>query len=605
MSVIALAGNPNSGKSALFNRLTGLRQKVANYPGVTVERVSGRFKYSSREMTIIDLPGLYSLSEASEDTRIAFHALIGQIDEPIDCVAVVVDSTNLQRSLPLVLQIRDLGKPALLILNMEDELKARGGYIDYHRLEKEIGMPIFPVSAKQGWGLARLIAYLKQNDPPKAERKEKKSLEYHVAEAKRITAEVMGGKIQPHKWSDRIDGLLLHRFVGIGVFLVIFMLVFQAIFFWIEPFMTGIEVVLGGMVSLIERGFEESMFRQFLVEGIIAGVGSVLIFLPQIVVLFLLIGLMEFSGYMARASFVMDKVMEKVGLQGKSFLPLLSSCACAVPGIMATRTIESKRDRLVTIFIAPFMTCSARLPVYILLITAFIPNVRYLGGVVDLRTFTLIGLYLLGGLAAFGTAFLLGRGMKKTESLPFIQEIPPYRLPSAKALFFYVWSRAMVFIRKAGTIILGTTVILWLLASLPASAVKQNGVEGSYAGRIGKVMEPVIAPLGFDWKIGVGLIASLAAREVIVSTLATIYEIEHDEEDHFALRETLLVNMRLPQALSLLVFFVFALQCISTVAVARKETGNWLWPLFMFVYMSLMAYGASFLVYQITDTLLT
>ena len=596
MSTIALAGNPNSGKSVLFNRFTGLQQKVANYPGVTVEKVSGASRFSAGKFTFLDLPGIYSLNESSEDAKIATEILQGK-KENINTVIIVLDSTNLKRSLALAMQIKDQGKSAIVALNMLDELMARGGKIDEELLQKKLGVPVFSISATRGWGLGKLIKYIEEDNShsPSAAVNEK-SLEEYQKEASKIAAIVYSAKLKSSKFSERIDAVVLHRFLGPLTFIVLFLFIFQSIFSWATFFMDGIEAGFNLLSGWVEVFVPDSLFQDFLIEGGIKGVGSVLTFIPQIIILFLFIGLMEYTGYMARASFVMDRFMEKIGLQGKSFLPLLTAFACAIPGIMATRAVASKKDRLITIFIAPFMTCSARLPVYTLLITGFIPNINYLGGLIGLRTLSLIGLYLAGVLGAIFTALIMKVSMQNTKSVAFIQEIPPYRMPSAKVLCMFIWTRVLIFLKKAGKIIFTVTVILWILASFPRQAVSTEGVGASYAGMIGKTIEPAIRPLGFDWKIGLGLVTSLAAREVIISTLATIYGIEN--KDQRALEEILRQDLSLPSALSLLVFFVFALQCLATVAVVRRETGSWKWPILQFLYMFTLAYTSSLILYQ-------
>lgn len=607
----ALVGNPNSGKSVLFNRFTGLNQKVANYPGVTVEKISGRFKYSSKSVEIVDLPGIYGLSNYSEDAHIAVDFLLSGKTK-INRLILVIDSTNLSRSLILPLQLLAMNLPCILVLNMEDELKARGGVIDKKLLSKELGLPVFSISAIKGWGLNALIDYLKEqiNTEKKGNNasafphviKQKDQLELEIKseffaqKANVLGKKVIQKKIKSDVFSDKLDAILLHRVWGLLIFSLLFLFVFQSVFSYVTPLMDGVEAGFAWLGESIESSWKDSWYRNLLVEGVIGGVGSVLVFLPQITVLFFFIGLLEFSGYMSRASFVTDRFMNKVGLQGKSFLPLLSSYACAIPGVMATRSLESKRERLITIFISPFMTCSARLPVYILLITAFIPDKYYLGGIIGLRTLSFLFLYILGGMAAIGTAAILKKIWASTESLPFIQELPPYRYPTLRAIIQFVWQRVWLFLKKAGGIIFVITVLLWALASFPSKSVEQEGVKASYVGHIGLAIEPIIKPLGFDWKIGIGLVTSLAAREVVVSTLAIIYSINEENEDK--LLEIIRRELNFAQGMSLLVFFIFALQCLATLAVVKRETGNWKLPVFMFIYMSSLAYLFSFVCYQ-------
>lgn len=607
---VAVAGNPNSGKTTLFNRLTGLRQKVANYPGITVERVTGEAVVGGRIVTLVDLPGIYSLSRRSEEERIASDVLTGVLGDSdrVSGVLCVVDATNLQRGLYLTLQILETGLPVVVVLNMMDELAARGGRIDLTRLSRSLGVPVLAASASQGAGVEGVRRALSDlvagRRPGRARRPRSEGLASAVRRqeaARRIAHAVVKSPVAPHRLSERIDDWVLHPVTGPLLFITVVSVVFQAIFRWAAPLMDGLDLLFGHLGRFASALPGPPFLHDLVQNGIVAGVGSVVIFLPQILILFFFIGFLEHVGYMARAAFVMDRFMSIVGLQGKSFLPLLSSYACAVPGILATRTIENRHDRIATIFVAPFMTCSARLPVYLLLIGAFVPNRPVLGGFLGLQALTLIGLYALGFAAALATAWILRSRILRSDGTPFLLEMPPYRMPSGRTLLLLMWDRSRIFLRKAGTIILAANLVLWALASFPSSpegTPSDEAARRTVAGRIGVAMEPVLAPLGFDWKVGVGLLSAQAAREVMVSTLATLHRIDKSDENPEGLQEALRSTMTPASAFALLVFFVFALQCTSTLAVARRETGGWRWPLLMLVFMTLTGYGAAFVTYQ-------
>jgi len=605
---IALAGNPNSGKTTLFNRLTGLRQKVGNYPGITVEKKLGTFSHNGKETLILDLPGTYGLSPRDEEEKIASEVIQGLRKDvpPIHGVLCVADSTCLERSLYLVLQILKAGIPTALLLNMSDELEKRGAEIDVQKLSALLKIPVFLVSARNGTGVKEVRKCIEnwankdpinqphhslfELTPDEINERRKKS--------KGICAQILRKKLEPHPWSDKIDKFVMNRMWGSLIFAGVVILVFQSIFTWAQPAMDFIDTLFQGVRSLLSQNLPDGIFRSFLVNGVVAGVGSVVIFLPQILIVFFFIALLENSGYMARAAMVMDRFFLKIGLQGKSFLPLISSYACAVPGIMAARTIENKRDRIATILIAPFMTCSARLPVYALLIGAFVPNIPLIKGVIGLRAVTLLILYAMGFLAAVFTALLLKSNVLKPSRIPFILDIPPYRIPTLKTILLLMWDRSKIFLKRAGTIILGASILMWVLVSFPQSE-GPNQIENSYAGKIGHFIEPAIRPLGFDWKIGVGLLGAQVAREVMVSTLSTIYLVDQQNSNQRAsLQETLKSQMTPLTAVSLMVFFVFAMQCMSTLAIAKRETNGWKFPIIMFLYMNAMAYVASLLVYQ-------
>ncbi|OVE77133.1 ferrous iron transport protein B [bacterium F11] len=605
---LAIAGNPNSGKTTLFNRLTGLRQKVGNYPGITVEKKTGIFIKNNTEIQLIDLPGTYGLSPRSEDERIASEIIQGIRPDvpPVQGVLCVVDSTTLERSLYLSLQIIESGIPVVLLLNMTDELHKRGTVIDTLFLAKKLKVPVISISATKGTGIQELESLLEawEKNPPFIG--EIKSFSHPSIEdiaqkrevAKKVTEEAYHKEIQDHPWTDKVDHVVMHKLWGPLIFVGVVLVVFQAIFSWAQPFMDAIDWVFVWMAQTATHLLPDGLLSRFLTDAVLTGVGSVLIFLPQILIVFFFIAILDHSGYMARGAMVMDRLFRKVGLQGRSFLPLMSSYACAIPGIMSARTIENNRDRLATILVAPFMTCSARLPVYALLIGAFVPDKSLIKGVFGLQAAVLLSLYLIGFFAAMITAFFLKSSILKYDQAPFILDIPPYRLPTIKTILLLMWDRSKIFIRRASTLILGTTVVLWCLVSFPSPTEPQS-IEKSYAGKIGKAIEPIIKPLGFNWKIGVGLLGAQAAREVMVSSLATIYKVKEDvEENTTSLQDAIKEDLTPLAAVSLMVFFVFAMQCMSTIAITKRETAGWKIPIIMFVYMNAYAYVASLLVYQ-------
>lgn len=595
---VALIGPPNSGKTTLFNQLTGLRQKVANFPGVTVEQKTGRARLSAtREVQIIDLPGIYSLNACSEDERVTHDVLFGKMNgtpKP-DAVLLILDSTNLARHLTLAVPILSLDIPTLVILNMVDDLHNRGGKVDPYALAAQLGAPVAMISAAKGEGIDQVLRFLEGSaagHKPRARRVELPVLQ-DIPKCRAWASEVgRGASYQSpaaSKWSRRLDGVFLHRIYGPLIFALVVVGVFQTIFSGAAPMMDGVESLISASGQLLRRLLPDGILQSLLIDGVWSGVGSVVVFLPQILLLFLFLGILEDSGYLARAALIADRSMRRVGLQGKSFIPLLSAYACAVPAILATRTIENKRDRIATILIAPFMTCSARLPVYTLLIAAFIPERPVLGHFLGTRAAAMLGLYLLGFFAAFATARLLKSSVLRSERSAFVLEMPPYRWPTLRSLGLRLFDRAKVFLRRAGTVILLVAIVLWCLASLPLHDGKQPAIENSLVGHIGRAIEPVIKPLGFNWKIGVGLITSLAAREVIVGTLGTLYGIEGSTESQ-GLQQALRQDLTLGGAIALLVFFAFAMQCMSTVAVVRRETGGWRWPAAQFAYMTALAY---------------
>jgi ferrous iron transport protein B len=612
---VVLIGPPNSGKSTLFNRLTGLRQKVANYPGVTVEQRMGLMAGVGRsDLTLIDLPGIYSLSPYSEDARVAVDVLRGRMPgtpKP-DAVLLVLDSLHFTRQLMLAAPVLALGLPTLVLLNMSDVMKSRGGKIDTLQLARELNAPVAQISATQGTGMDAVPLFL--NQPGNG-----------TATQAPLTLPVLGNAASAHTWaaqvsrrthyqaplsaesSRRIDSILLHRVWGPLLFLLVVVAVFEVVFALGQPLSDGFGDLLGRMADLARPLLPVGWLQSLLLDGVWKGVCSVLVFLPQILLLFLFIGVLEDSGYLARAALIADRVMRTIGLNGKAFIPLLSAYACAVPAIMATRTIENKRDRLATILVTPFMTCSARLPVYLLLIAAFIPNLYFLHGVIGLRTLVMLGLYVAGFVAAFTTARLLKSSILKSSDTPFILELPQYRMPTLYSLGLRLMDRARIFLKTAGTIIVAVTLALWVLAHLPvihtaSGAFTAPELANSLIGRLGHFLEPAIAPLGFNWKIGIGLVSSVLAREVMVSTMGTLYGADPSTQS-LSLQTALHHDMTLGGALALMIFFAFAMQCTSTIAVVKRETNGWTWPAVQFFYMLAMAYGAAFAVNHIVTAI--
>jgi ferrous iron transport protein B len=604
--VVAIIGPPNSGKSTLFNRLTGLRQKVANFPGVTVEHRLGKVKLEpGREVFVVDLPGVYSLNPRTEDEKVTHDVLLGEmkgIPRP-EAVLLVLDSTNLSRHLVLAAPILSLGLPTLVILNMADDLAKRGGLADPLELSEQLGTPVALVSAAKGQGMEKVVQFL---DGATATPHKPALMQLPVIQdipKCRAWAAKVGDQSRYHApappiWTRRLDAIFLHPWVGPLIFALVVYGVFWTIFFGADPMMNAVDSLREVSGKWIGSLIHVEWIRSLLVDGIWSGVGAVVKFLPQILLLFLFIGVLEDSGYLARAALIADRTMARFGLQGKSFIPLLSAYACAVPAIMATRTIENKRDRIATILIAPFMTCSARLPIYILVIETFIPKRRVLY-FMDSQVAAFIGLYILGFAMAVLTARLLKSTVLKSGRSSFILEMPAYRWPTLRSLGLRLLDRSKVFMRRAGTVILGVAIIVWALSYLPLSGGKPPAIAQSFAGQIGHVVEPVIHPLGFNWKIGIGLITSLAAREVIVSTLGTIYGIEDSGEHSVGLQEALRHDLTPAGGAALLVFFAFAMQCMSTVAVVRRETGGWRWPVIQFAYMTGVAYVCAFLTFHL------
>lgn len=685
--LIAVIGNPNTGKTTLFNALTGLRQKVGNYAGVTVEKKEGHVVFSDgTRAVLLDLPGTYGLTPHSPDQKIAIDVLLGRMngDGPPGLVICVVDASNLERNLYLVSQIIDFNVPIVVGLNMMDVAKQEGIEIDVEGLARAIGTPVVPVVATKGLGLQELREAMhrgvavssrsrKWNVPEpiqvecidrlcrllQSRQRLSEPQAFHEAltlltssptdeqtdrydpdvaallKSGRARIEAMGldagsfviearyqwiqeicaqvvrrGNHRKRNLSDRLDSVLTHKVWGFVVFFGLMALVFQTIFTWAEGPMNligdGIHALGTGVQSVMPAGD----LRDLIVGGVLGGVGAVVTFLPQIMLLFLFLGILEDTGYMARAAFIMDRLMSKVGLHGKSFIPLLSSFACAIPGIMATRTIENRKDRLVTMLVAPLMSCSARLPVYALMIAAFIPQ-RKLLGIFSLPALTLVAMYFLGLTTALAMAWVFKKTLLKSEAPVFILELPPYRVPSLKSVLLHMWDRSWAFLKRAGSFILGVSIILWFVATYPKveHATPGEQLEHSFAGRAGKLIEPVIKPLGFEWKIGIGLIGSVLQREVFVSTMGTIYNITDAKySGNASLQQELQEDIdpvtgahvfTTLTAICLMVYYVLAMQCMSTIAVVRRESNGWKWPAFLIAYMTVLAWVGTFLVYRI------
>lgn len=596
--LVALAGPPNSGKTTLFNRLTGLRQRVANFPGVTVEHHLGKAHLPGRhDVDLVDLPGIYSLSPRSEDERVSARVLQGRmpgLSRP-DAVIVVLDSTNLARHLPLAASILALRLPTLIVLNLADDLRRRGGSVNAEALANELGAPVVLVSAATGEGISAVARFLNGGIgvPAPVELPVLQDVPACRQWARQVSHEADYRHPAPPLWTRRLDAVFLHPLGGPLIFLLVVALVFQTVFRGTRPLMDGLELLVHTSGGWLQAHLPDTLLRSLIVDGVWSGVGAVLVFLPQILVLFLFIAILEDSGYLARAALIADRTMARVGLQGKSFIPLLSAYGCAVPAIMATRTIENKRDRTATILIAPFMTCSARLPVYTLIIGTFIADRPLLGPLLGTRAAALMGLYALGFLAAVATAKGLKSSVLKSERAPFVLEMPAYRMPSAAAVALRLLDRARAFLKRAGTVILAVSLVLWLLASVPLVGGARPPIEQSLAGTLGRAIEPAIQPLGFNWKIGVGLITSLAAREVIVGTLGTIYGMDA-HQDSTNLQAAIQKDLSFGGGVALLIFFAFSMQCMSTLAVVRRETGGWRWPLLQFGYMGALAYVCAF-----------
>ena len=614
--LFALVGNPNTGKTTLFNALTGLRQKVANYPGVTVEKKegTGRDRHGN-EFRLIDLPGAYSLDAKSPDEEVTCAVLQGErADTPRpDAVICLIDASNLERHFYLATQVMELGLPTIIVLNKTDEAAERGITIAAKKLEERLGVPVVPMQANARVGMEQLQVALSREEPPKPKWESMEGNDV-AARYQKINALLEGtvarSDVERLTPTDRWDRVLVHPVWGWVILLGILAGLFMTIFSVATYPMDWINAGFGWLGEQVKASMAAGDLRSLITEGIIGGVGGVLIFLPQILMLFFFIGLMENTGYLARVSFMMDRLMSGVGLSGKAFVPLLSSYACAIPGIMATRTMESARDRLITILVAPITSCSARLPVYLMLIALMLPI-----GNATQKALVLLGLYGLSILGVYAFAWVFNRTLEKTGETLMVLELPSYQSPSWREVLMQLLERGKIFLRRAGTVILGLSILLWALTTYPKSD-SENASEQlahSAAGRMGKAIEPVIAPLGYDWKMGVGLVASFAAREVFVSTMSIIYLGEDATGEGNTVREKMAKEKRadgtpaynVRTCLSLLVFYVFAMQCLSTVAVTRRETNSWRWPIFQVVYLTGFAYIAALATYQISGFFLT
>lgn len=600
---VAICGAPNVGKSTFFNRLTGLHQKVANYPGITVEKRVGRLDLADGQtVDLIDLPGIVGLHPRSEDERIAIDVLRGSspLATKPDAVILVLDSTNLQSQLRMVPEILGFHVPTLVVLNMSDDLDARGGSVDPQAIEEQVGARVVAVSARVGTGMDQVLDFLAgpSRVPEPVQLPVLNSIPEGRQWAQGMASAADYHPPEPSLWGRRLDRVFLHPVAGPLIFVAVVVAVFQSIFTLAVPLMDTVDALVGATSGALGAFLPDSLVKDLLLEGVWGGVGAVVIFLPQILILFLFIGILEDSGYLARAAAIADRSMRAVGLEGRSFIPLLSAYACAVPAIMAARTVEDQRDRLATLFIAPLTTCSARLPVYALLIAAFIPEQPLLGPFLGTRAAVLLGLYGLGFAVACGTAWVLKSTVLKSRPMPFVLQLPPYRWPSVRSLLYRLLDRSKIFLRRAGTVILAATIILWILASVPYTDGQRPEIGDSLAGWFGKAIEPLVEPLGLNWKVAIGLVTSLAAREVIVGTLGTIYGMEADE-DSPALQDALRSDLTFGSAIALLMYFAFAMQCMSTVAIVRRETGSWKWPIVQFAYMLVLAYGAGFAAYRL------
>lgn len=611
---LSLIGVPNCGKTALFNRLTGSRQKVANYPGVTVERKEGRLigARTGRLYRVVDLPGTYSLEAATLDEAIARDVVLGRhaSEPPPDLLICVIDATNLRLNLRLVLELARLGRPMLVALNMSDVAKDRGYHLDRAALERALGVPVVETVAVRPGGERELVEAIDRHmfrqqaariEPPAPATAAQ--IEATQREVRRILDEI-GYRVPPRQAVlARLDAVVLHPVTGPILLAMVLFLMFQAVFSWAKVPQDAINTGVTGLSTWLGHWMQPGPLRGLLLDGVIAGTGSVLVFLPQILILFLFILALEDSGYLPRAAYMLDRLMGKVGLSGRAFIPLLSSFACAIPGIMAARTIPTNRDRIATIMIAPLMTCSARLPVYALLIGAFIPQRSV--GIFSLRGLVLFALYAAGVLSAMAVAFLLKRTVMRDTYRPLLLELPEYRLPNLRNLALGLWERARIFLNRVGTIILSLMVVLWFLASFPAPPAGATGpaIQYSLAGLLGRGLEYLFAPLGFNWQISVALVPGLAAREVAVSALGTVYAMSGSHEVARALTPVIASSWSLATGLSLLAWYVFAPQCLSTLAVVKRETNSWRYPLLMAAYLFAMAYVAAFLTYHVAVAL--
>jgi ferrous iron transport protein B len=607
---IALLGNPNCGKTALFNLLTGSRQKVANYAGVTVERKEGTFEApSGQRIRVLDLPGAYSLNAISLDEVITRDVVLGVKEGEVrpDLLVCVTDATNLRLNLRLVVEAKRLGLPMVLALNMADVAEQRGLRIDTAVLERELGMPVVRTVAVKRGGADALLSTIEKHLPEQAavdaiwKAPDVVDVAATQREVRRILSLAVTEPASQLRVDDALDRLILHPVLGFAILTVMLFLMFQAVFSWAELPMGWIEAAVAWTGETLNSLLPEGVLRSLLVDGIVAGVGSVVIFLPQILILFLFILALEDSGYLPRAAFLLDRMMGSVGLSGRSFIPLLSSFACAIPGIMATRTIANPRDRLATIMIAPLMTCSARLPVYALIIAAFIPQ-QTVWGPVQLQGLVLFVLYIAGVAGAMAVAYVLKRTTMRSRFQPLMLELPAYHWPHLRNLTIGLWQRVQIFLSRVGTIILALMILLWALSSFPAPPPDATGpaIQYSIAGQIGAALAVIFAPIGFNWQISIALVPGLAAREVAVGALGTVYSLAATGDDMATALTPLIKNSwSLPTALSLLAWYVFAPQCLSTLATVKRETNSWRYPLIMAGYLFALAYAASFVTYNV------
>jgi len=613
---LALVGTPNSGKTSLFNALTGSRQKVANYPGVTVERKEGSFVTpKGRQVSVVDLPGTYSLRGRSPDEEITRDIVLGRTsgEHVPDLVLCVADSTNLRLTIRLLLELKSTGRPLALVLNMYDIATRRGVNVDVPRLSEALGVPVVTSIAVRKGGTADLLR-LTDDILAQAPTKPRENLWEPLTvsqlratqrEADRIIAATVSLPTRPDTWTARIDAVVLHPVAGLAILLLILFVMFQAVFAWAQPLMQLLSSAFDAAGQFVHDTLPGGLLQSFLQNGVISGVGSVVVFLPQIIIIFLFILLLEDFGYMARAAFLMDRIMGGAGLHGRAFIPLLSSFACAIPGIMATRVIDNRLDRLTTILVAPLMTCSARIPVYTLIISAFIPA-RDVFGWINLQGLVMFGLYGAGIASALGVSFLIKFFMwRDYQPAPFMLELPDYKMPRARSVAIGVYNRAKMFLQRAGTTIFAMMVLIWFLASFPQPPAGADGpaINYSLAAMIGKVIAPLLAPVGFNWQIAVALIPGMAAREVAVAALGTVYAIEGGKEAAAQIGQVLASKWSLATALSLLAWYIFAPQCASTLAVIRRETGSWKWMAATFAYMLALAYAASLATYNVAVAL--
>jgi len=608
---IALVGNPNCGKTSLFNHLTGTRQKVGNYAGVTVERKVGHFTLSSgKAVRVLDLPGTYSLDATSPDEAITRDVVQGKIadEEQQDAFLCVVDATNLKLHLGLVLEMIQLGRPVLLVLNMMDEARRRGMQINTQKLSERLGVPVAETVAVRKSGVENLMNALDQGKYaiPETEMTGLSGDSHHKVES--ILKDVVNFVDQEDKRTDFLDKIFLHPVLGLLSLAVMMFVIFQAVFAWAAPFMDGIETFFGWLGEVVGDNIAHPLLNSLLVDGIIAGAGGVVVFLPQILILFFFILVLEESGYLPRAAFLLDKLMYKAGLSGRAFIPLLSSFACAIPGIMASRTISDPRDRLTTIFVAPLMTCSARLPVYALLIAAFIPS-QSVWGIFNLQGLVLFALYMAGILSALIVSFVLKFFSKDKSEHMLLMELPSYRFPDIKNVWIGLLDRGKIFLKRVGGIIFALSILLWFLCTFPQppEGATLPDIDYSFAGMIGHFIQPIFAPLGFNWQICIALIPAMAAREVVVAALGTVYALSAVDEDAMSEGLAALISgggdlgWTLATGLSLLVWFIYAPHCLATLATVKRETGSWKTVGFMTVYLFGLAYIMSFLTYQIAS----